>query len=171
MTSIHNRLTTLRRDERGISNMLVGFGFIGFMAATVLALDVGLLVVARSQAQNSADAGALAGAVALVFNDFNNRSADRPGRHERDQCRRANAVGWRPGRRRSGGCDVPARTDRPEQPRRRRCVERPIPTILGAIFGDDVDATAGPTREGRSVAGERRALPAAVHDSRQVDEK
>ena len=72
------RITRLHRDERGISNMLVGFGFVGFMASTVLALDVGWWVVARSQAQNSADSGALAGAVALVFNDFNNRSASGP---------------------------------------------------------------------------------------------
>ena len=111
MTSIHNRLTSLRRDERGISNMLVGFGFVGFMAATVLALDVGWWVVARSQAQNSADAGALAGAVALVFNDFDNRSASGPAVTSAISAAEANDVGIGPGGRRSGGCHLPAQSD------------------------------------------------------------
>ena len=35
------------------------FGFMAFLAATTLAIDVGMYMVARSQAQNSADAGAL----------------------------------------------------------------------------------------------------------------
>jgi hypothetical protein len=37
-----------------------------------------MFMTARSQAQNSADAGALAGAVALVFNDFDDRSPSGP---------------------------------------------------------------------------------------------
>jgi hypothetical protein len=37
-----------------------------------------MFMTARSQAQNSADAGALAGATALVFNDYNNRTAGGP---------------------------------------------------------------------------------------------
>ena len=73
-----NRFRHLHRDERGISTMLVGFGFVGFIAATSLALDVGLWVAARSQAQNAADAGALAGAVALGFDDYEDRTADGP---------------------------------------------------------------------------------------------
>jgi hypothetical protein len=44
----------------------------------MLAIDVGMLMTARSQAQNSADAGALAGATALVYNDWDNRSASGP---------------------------------------------------------------------------------------------
>ena len=71
-------LRRLRHDERGMSFVFVGMGFMAFLAATTLAMDVGMFMTARSQAQNSADAGALAGAVALVFDDFNNRSASGP---------------------------------------------------------------------------------------------
>jgi|KBSSwiStaDraftv2_1062776.scaffolds.fasta_scaffold11326_8 hypothetical protein len=55
--------------------IMVGCGFLAFMSATMLAVDIGQMMVARTQSQNAADAGALAGAVALVFNDFDNRSA------------------------------------------------------------------------------------------------
>jgi hypothetical protein len=72
------RLRQLRRDERGMSFVFVGLGFMAFFAATTLAIDVGMFMTARSQAQNSADAGALAGATALVFNDFNDRTAGGP---------------------------------------------------------------------------------------------
>ena len=49
-----------------MSFVYVGMGFMAFLSATTLAIDVGMFMTARSQAQNSADAGALAGAVALV---------------------------------------------------------------------------------------------------------
>jgi Flp pilus assembly protein TadG len=65
-------------DERGMTLVFVGLGFLGFVAATMLAIDVGMLMTARSQAQNSADAGALAGAVALAFDDYDDRSASGP---------------------------------------------------------------------------------------------
>ena len=45
--------------------MFIGFGMMAFISASMLAIDVGMLMTARSQAQNSADAGALAGAMAL----------------------------------------------------------------------------------------------------------
>lgn len=66
------------RDERGMTLVFVALGFMGFFAATMLAIDVGMLMTARAQAQNAADAGALAGAVALGFNDYNDRSATGP---------------------------------------------------------------------------------------------
>jgi hypothetical protein len=71
-------LTRLHRDERGMTYVFVGMGFMAFMAATTLAIDVGMFMTARSQAQNSADAGALGGAVALAFEDYGNRSASGP---------------------------------------------------------------------------------------------
>jgi hypothetical protein len=49
-----------------------------FLAASTLAVDVGMFMTARSQAQTSADAGALAGAVALAFDDFNDRTPAGP---------------------------------------------------------------------------------------------
>ena len=58
----------------------------GFLAATTLAIDVGMFMTARSQAQNAADAGALAGAVALAFNDYNDRTTTGPAVPERAPC-------------------------------------------------------------------------------------
>lgn len=72
------RLQRLRSDERGMMFVFVGLGFLAFLAATMLAVDVGMLMTARAQAQNSADAGALAGAVALVFDDYNDRTSSGP---------------------------------------------------------------------------------------------
>ena len=56
----------------------VGLGFMTFLAAGMLAVDVGMLMGARSQAQNSADAGALAGATALVTDSWDDRSPGGP---------------------------------------------------------------------------------------------
>jgi Flp pilus assembly protein TadG len=75
---MRTRIQQLRHDERGMSMVFVGMGFMAFLAATTLAIDVGMFMTARSQAQNSADAGALAGATALVFNDYDNRTASGP---------------------------------------------------------------------------------------------
>src|SRR5438552_18813130 len=72
------RLHHLARDERGMSIVFVGVGFMAFLAATTLAIDVGMFMTARSQAQNAADAGAHAGAVALVFNSYTDRTAGGP---------------------------------------------------------------------------------------------
>ena len=72
--------TTARRlrDETGMSLVFVSVGFMAFFAATTLAIDVGLFMTARAQAQNSADAGALAGAAAFIYNDFDDRSPSGP---------------------------------------------------------------------------------------------
>ena len=50
--------------DRGMTLIFVGLSMLAFMSATMLALDVGNLMVARTQAQASADSGALAGATA-----------------------------------------------------------------------------------------------------------
>jgi Flp pilus assembly protein TadG len=71
-------LRKFRRDEDGFSLVFVGLGFMGFLAATMLAIDVGMLMTARSQAQNAADAGALAGATSLAFDDWDDRSPTGP---------------------------------------------------------------------------------------------
>ena len=58
--------------------VFVGMSLLAFMAASMLAIDVGRLMTARTQAQRSADAGALAGATALVFNSFTDHSEKGP---------------------------------------------------------------------------------------------
>ena len=72
------RIQHLRRNERGMTFVFVGVGFMAFMAATTLSIDVGMFMTARSQAQNAADASALAGAIALGFDDFDDRSSSGP---------------------------------------------------------------------------------------------
>jgi Flp pilus assembly protein TadG len=72
------RLQRLVREEEGFSLVFVAVGFMGFLAVSMLAIDVGMLMTARNQAQNSADAGALAGATALFYNDYDDRTATGP---------------------------------------------------------------------------------------------
>ena len=73
-----NRARRVRKDESGMSYVFIGMGMMAFLSATMLAIDVGMLMTSRSQAQNSADAGALAGATALVFNSYTDRSTSGP---------------------------------------------------------------------------------------------
>ena len=61
-----------------MSFVFIGLGFMAFFAATTLAVDVGMMMTARTQAQTSADSGALAGAVALALNNYDDRSASGP---------------------------------------------------------------------------------------------
>jgi hypothetical protein len=75
---MRNHVQRLRDDERGMTFIYVGMSFMTFMAATTLAIDVGMFMTARTQAQNAADAGAMSGAVALLFNDYDNRSSSGP---------------------------------------------------------------------------------------------
>jgi len=72
------RFQRLRKDESGMSYVFIGMGMMAFLSASMLAIDVGMLMTARNQAQNSADAGALAGATALLFDDYTNRSPSGP---------------------------------------------------------------------------------------------
>src|SRR6185295_15536180 len=78
----NNRLSvrTARRllDETGMSMVFVSVGFMAFFAATTLAIDVGQFMTARAQAQSSADAAALAGATAFVYDSFADRSVGGP---------------------------------------------------------------------------------------------
>ena len=66
------------RDERGMTFVMVGAGMLAFVSASILAIDVGMFMVARTQSQVAADAGALAGAVALAFDDFDDRTDTGP---------------------------------------------------------------------------------------------
>jgi Flp pilus assembly protein TadG len=165
-----NRLRHLRRDERGMALVYVGLGFMGFLAATTLAIDVGMFMAARSQAQNAADAGALAGAVALAFNDYNDRTSSGPAVQGALSAARANRV--------VGGVpsitppDVtfplgPTGLNNRVQVTVYRTVARtnPIPTLFGVIFGvPTVDISATATAEASPANVERCILPFTVPD-------
>jgi hypothetical protein len=72
------RLQTRLRDDRGMTLVMVATGMLAFLSATMLAVDVGMFMVARTESQRAADAGALAGAVALGYNDPNDRTPTGP---------------------------------------------------------------------------------------------
>jgi len=57
------------RSERGQSIVLLAFAFIGMLGFAALAVDGGLLYTERRRAQNGADAAALAGALAIVYDN------------------------------------------------------------------------------------------------------
>jgi hypothetical protein len=87
-----NFLRKFGRDEEGFSLVFVGTGMMAFLAVSMLAIDVGQLMTARSQAQNSADAGALAGATALFYNDWDDRTPTGPAVTNALAAARANKV-------------------------------------------------------------------------------
>src|SRR5689334_5133117 len=90
--SLTQRLHRLKDDERGISFVVMSLTLMAFLAATMLAIDVGMFMHARTEAQRAADAGALAGATALVFDDFDDHSDGGPAKSSAITTAQANLV-------------------------------------------------------------------------------
>jgi hypothetical protein len=86
----------LAHDERGMSLVFVGATFIALLSATTIAIDVGMFMTSKSQAQTSADAGALAGATALAFNSFTDRTPSGPAVQSAKNTALANRVAGAP---------------------------------------------------------------------------
>jgi Flp pilus assembly protein TadG len=167
---MRDRLAHLRRDERGATLIVVGASFMAFMAATTLAIDVGMFMTGRSQAQNSADAGALAGAVALVFNDYDDRTAAGPAVQSALGAARSNqvihnVVSVEPG-------DVefptgPGGINNRVKVTVRRTADRnnPVPTLIGQMFGiRTVDILATATAEASPANAETCVMPFTIPD-------
>ena len=133
-----------------MSFVWVGMGFMTFFAASTLAIDVGMYMTARSQAQNAADAGALAGATALVFNDYDDRSAGGPVVRSAITTAESNLVIGNTVSVQTGDVTFPlgpAGLDNRVQVNVFRTTNRnnPVATIIGPIFGVntvDIGATA-----------------------------
>ena len=143
------RLGDLRRDERGMSFVFVGLGFMAFMAATTLAIDVGMFMTARSQAQNAADAGALAGATALAFDNFDDRSVGGPAVQSAVNAALANSVIGAAPSATPGDVTFPVGPTGANRVRidvfRSAARTNAIPTLIGPLFGVptvDIAATA-----------------------------
>jgi hypothetical protein len=64
-------------DERGAVLIQVAIALLGLMAISAFVIDYGILWVARREAQNSADAGALAGAISMGFVDMEDQDLAR----------------------------------------------------------------------------------------------
>jgi Flp pilus assembly protein TadG len=144
------RIQRLRDDESGMTYVFIGLGFMAFMSASMLAIDVGMLMTARNQAQNAADAGALAGATALVYDNWDDRTATGPAVVNAINGAKANAVMG------SQVSVTPADVEFPTDPAGQadrvkvtvyRRAERgnPLSTLIAAYFGTptaDIAATA-----------------------------
>jgi putative Flp pilus-assembly TadE/G-like protein len=160
----------LHRNERGISLIFVSVGLAGFLAATTLAIDVGMMMMARSQAQNSADAGALAGATALVFNSFTDRSSTGPAVTSAVSTAQANLIAEQPPSILSS--DVTFPNDPSGNPTRvavsvYRVTARgnAIPTFLGGMFGvPTADVGASATGEASPANAETCVKPFMIPD-------
>ena len=59
-----------RKGERGVTIFIVAAGMVSLLAMAVLAIDIVTLYVASGQAQQAADAAALAGAAAFSSSSF-----------------------------------------------------------------------------------------------------
>jgi hypothetical protein len=167
---MRNRIRHLRDDERGMTMAFVALGFMAFLTATTLAIDVGMFMSARSQAQNAADAGALSGAVALAFNDFDNRNAGGPAVSAAISAAQSNVmVGEAPSVLPS---DVTFPNDPTGKPTRVRVAvyrnaERlnEIPTIFGRLFGvNSVDISAVATAEASQASAMTCVKPFMIPD-------
>ena len=160
----------LAHDERGMSLVFVCLSFMAFLSATTLAIDVGMFMNSRAQAQNAADAGALSGAVALAYNSFTNRSASGPAVQSAVNTALANKVGGQVVS--VGPADVTFPNDPSGQPTRVavrvfRTVARnnPVPTLMGTFFGvQTVDIGASATAEASPANAETCVKPFTIPD-------
>ncbi len=144
------RLRRLRGDESGMSYVFIGVGMMAFLSASMLAIDVGMLMTSRNQAQNSADAAALGGATALVFNNYDDRTPTGPAVTNALTAAKANAVMGEDVS--VGVADVEFPTDPAGEANRvkvtvQRTAARgnPVSTLIAAFFGmktADIVATA-----------------------------
>lgn len=79
-------------SQRGAVLIQVGLGMIALMALSALAVDYGVKLASRRAAQNAADAGALAGAIALSYDDPKDKSDSGPAKQSALQFALSNAV-------------------------------------------------------------------------------
>jgi Flp pilus assembly protein TadG len=79
-------------DERGAILVQVAVAMLGLLAFSMLVIDYGVLWSARRQAQNSADAGALAGAIGLAFDDPTDFTDNGPAKQSAHAAALANKV-------------------------------------------------------------------------------
>ena len=160
----------LRDDERGMSLVFVCVSFMALLSATTLAIDVGMFMNSRSQAQNSADAGALAGAVALAYNSYTDRTSTGPAVQSALKTALGNKV---------AGDDVsvtPADVTFPNGPTgvnnrvkvnvyRTTARTNPVPTLMGQFFGvTTVDIIAEATAEASPANAATCVKPFTIPD-------
>ena len=67
-----------RKNERGVTIVLVAFSLLALLGMAALAIDIATLYVAHGEAQRAADAAALAGAKMFAFSGYTSASATVP---------------------------------------------------------------------------------------------
>ena len=127
------------RSEQGAVFVQVGISIFVLMAFNVFVLDYGMMLIGRRQAQNAADAGALAGAVARGYDDFDSPPAsDGLAAESALNVAAANLV-WQqaPTPRVLFSCPagVTGRCTRVEVYRNGQFASTPMPTLFGPILG------------------------------------
>ena len=166
----NNRLRRFARGEDGFSLVFVAMGFLGFLAVSMLAIDVGMLMTSRNQAQNSADASALAGATALVYDSWTDRTPSGPAVKNALAAGRTNQV--------MGGVvsvtpkDIVFLNDAAGVPDRVKSTvyrdtahKNPIPTLIAQYFGiRTVNISATATAEASAANAETCVLPFTIPD-------
>jgi len=78
--------------DRGAILIHVAIAIIALMALSTFVIDYGVFWVGRGQAQNSADSGALAGAIALAYDDYFDRTPSGPAQESAIAAAEANVV-------------------------------------------------------------------------------
>src|SRR5688500_13786553 len=92
MSATSQSLRRRAASERGAILIQVGVAILVLSAFAMFIVDYGVLWVSRHQAQNSADAGALAGATALARDDFGDRTDTGPAKLAAREFALANGV-------------------------------------------------------------------------------
>src|SRR5512134_2179086 len=79
-------------NDRGAILVHVAMSLLALMAFVAFTLDYGVLWSSRGQAQNAADSGALAGAVALAFDNASDFTDAGPGKQNAFEATQRNLV-------------------------------------------------------------------------------
>src|SRR5712692_6855025 len=153
----NERIGVARKNERGVSLVMVSVGMVMLLALAGLAIDLVSLYLGRSEAQRSADAAALAGATVFVTSGCTSGGSgcsltQTAATNEAISVGNKNLVGGvNPGIQTS---DVTFNFSIPGDPRITVTVQRtaargnPMPTFFAKIFGvSTVDVSATATAE------------------------
>ena len=167
-------LRSHRRDnDRGAILVHVALSLLAMMAFVAFTLDYGVMWASRAQAQNSADAGALAGAVALVFDNPSDFTSSGPAKLNAFEATQRNVV-WG----NSPTVDIETDITFPTCPtdvgggtcirvdvHRTQVTGNPLPMFFGQLFGrvtQDIRASATAQVSGANSA--RCMLPFLLAD-------
>lgn len=150
------------REQRGAVLIMVAGGILALTSVVALAIDVGLLTTARTEAQRAADAAALAGAGAFVVSPGNGELA----RVLATEYAAQNRVRWQPVTVLEDDIiiDTDALTVTVYVYRNRERGDA-IPTFFARVFGvNEVDIAAVATAEAAPAGGINCLLPVAIPD-------